>query len=144
MNCYKEDFLFLYLCGYRKGFSVHQFLISRIKKWKTNLDKKGYGGAILMDFPKVVGTINPEFLLAKLHAYGFNKDAHKTIHNYLKNRYQRTKIKKAFSTWSKILLGVPQSSVLGPALPNVYLNYLKYLAEKLIFVILAFHACDSS
>ena len=85
MNCFIEEFLSPYLCGYRKGFSVHQALISFNENWKTNLDKKSYGGAIFKDLSKAFDTINHELLLAKLHEYGFNKDTLKTIHNYLKN-----------------------------------------------------------
>ena len=83
----------------------------------------------------------------KLHKYGFNKDALKTIHSYLKNRYKRTKIDKVFSSWSKILLGVPHGSAAGPLLFNIYLNNLIYLAEKTDICNFTdnttFHACDS-
>lgn len=54
-----------------------------------------------MDLFKAFDTINHELLLVKLHAYGFNKGALKIIHNYLDNRYQRTKINKVFSSWSE-------------------------------------------
>ena len=53
-----------------------------------------------MDLSTHFDTINHELLSARLRAYGFNKDALKIIHNYLKNRYQRTKNKKVFSSWS--------------------------------------------
>lgn len=94
MHCYVEEFLSTYLCGYRKGFSAHQALISLTENWKTSLDKKGYGGAIFLDLPKAFDTRNYELLLQKLHAYGLDKDAYKNIHHYLKNRYQRIKINK--------------------------------------------------
>lgn len=61
MNYYIEEFLSPYLCGYRKDFSTHQALISHIKKWKTNLEKKGYRGAIFMNLSKAFYTINHEF-----------------------------------------------------------------------------------
>ena len=50
------------------------------------LDKKGYAGAILMDLSKAFDTINYELLTAKLHAYGFRREALKLILSYLKNR----------------------------------------------------------
>ena len=83
MNCYVEKSP--YLCGYRKGFSTQQALISLIEKWKTNLDKKDYREAIFMDLSKAFDTINHELFLAKLDAHGFSKSALKTICNYLKN-----------------------------------------------------------
>ena len=101
-----------------------------------------------MDLSKAFDTINHELLLAKLRTYGFNKDALKTIHNYLKSWYQRTKINKVFSYWSEILSRVPQGSVFVQLLFDIYLNDLIYLAEKTIICKFAddttFHAYDSS
>ena len=43
-----------------------------------------------MDLFKAFDTVNQELLSTKRDTYDFNKDASKTIHNYLKTRYQRT------------------------------------------------------
>ena len=81
---------------------------------EKKLDQKGCGCAILMDLSKACDTLNQDLLLAKLHAYGFGRDSLKVLQSYLSNRYQRTKTNKSFSSWSKMVFGVPQGCVLGP------------------------------
>ena len=105
-------------------FCTQYTLLSLIEKIKKNLDNKGYTEEVLIDFSKSFDTINHELLFAKLHAYGFSKDALKFIFSYISERWQRSKINKSFSSWSALLQGAPQGSVLGPVLFNIYLNDL--------------------
>ena len=63
------------LSGYRKVLSTQTALNMLPEKWKKVLDDIGYAGAALMDLSKAFDTINNELLKAKLHAYGFSKEA---------------------------------------------------------------------
>ena len=83
-----------------------------IEKWKKSLDNKGMAGAIFMDLSKAFDTINHDLLVAKLKAYGFKECALSIILDYLSDRWQRTKINASFSTWSELIKGVSQGSVL--------------------------------
>ena len=143
---YISNYLSPYLCGYRKGFSSQHAPLSLIKNWKKVLDKKGFGEAVLMDLAKAFDIIKRNLLIAKLYAYGFNKEPRKLLHNYLSNRWHRAKINKQFSSWQELIQGVPQGSVLGSLLFNIYLNELFYLAESTNVCNFAdnkiFYACD--
>ena len=83
-----------------------------------------------MDLSKAFDFLNHDLLLSKLHAYGFSAGAIRTIRSYLKNRWQRTKINTYFSEWSELLLCVPQGSVLGPLLLNIYINDVFWYTDR--------------
>ena len=85
VTLFTERLLSPYLCGYRKDFSTQQALTSLIERWKKILDQKASRGAVLMDLSKAFDTLNHDLLLAKLHAYGFDRDSLKVLPNYLNN-----------------------------------------------------------
>ena len=99
----------------KKGYSTQTALISILEKWKSSINNKGFAGGVLLDLSKAFETINHQFLLAKLHAYGFSKQALAIICSYLSNRKQRIKINNVFRSWKDLILGVPQVSVLRPS-----------------------------
>ena len=71
------------------------------------------------------------YLLAKLEAYGLDDDSLNLLLDYLSFRKQRTKVGSAYSKWSKIRRGIPQGSILGPLLFNIFINDIFMIIEQL-------------
>ena len=101
-----------------------------ISKWKKAVDNGKVAGALLTDLSKAFDCLNHELLIAKLEAYGFDQSSLEYIYSYLSNRKQRTKVNNSFSEWCSIISGVPQGSILGPLLFNIYLNDIFYFVKK--------------
>ena len=80
-----------------------------------------------MDLLKAFDTLNHDLLLAKVAAYGLDNSAVNFMRSYLTNRLQRCKINNSFSEWAKISTGVPQRSILGPLLFNIFNNDILFL-----------------
>ena len=105
---------------YRKGHSTTTVLL-RIRDDIFQAMKKGELTLIAFaDFSKVFDTVDYSIVIRKLHAIGLYKSALLWILSYLSNRQQFVQVNDKQSRLKDVLFGVPQGSVLGPVIFNLY------------------------
>ena len=126
---FTDKILSKFVSAYRKPYSSNRVLLKLIEEWKKSLDDKNIIGAVLMDLSKAFDCIPHDLLMAKLYTFGLYMDAITFIYSYMKRRKQGVKINDTESLFKILLSGLPQGSILGPILFNIFINDLLFFTK---------------
>ena len=125
--------------GYKKGHSTETILLKITNDILIASDKKTATVLLLLDLSAAFDTVDINRMLKILfHEIGIRSTALKWFTSFLKNRTMRVKINDSFSEVFELQCGVPQGSVLGPLLFNIYIRSVYKHVEMSGFTIKGF------
>ncbi len=112
--------------GFRSQYSTLSALLKVTDDFYKAIDESKVTLLLLLDYSKAFDTINHRLLLSKLRALGCGDTVLEWFQSYLSDRLQKVVTDRDESTWSNVVNGVPQGSILGPLLFIVMVSDLRY------------------
>ena len=110
--------------GNKKLHSTETLNIFMADSILESMNRKELTALALLDLSKAFDSIDHLLLLTKLRALGLSRGTVEWFKSYLSGRIQVVLIDSTLSEPLPVTHGVPQGSILGPALFNIYINDL--------------------
>ena len=116
--------------GFQRTLSTYMPVLLLQEQITKAFENGNIAVAIYLDLKKAFDTVDPSILSQKLKLYGIKGIPLKLIQSYLSDRYQCVEYEGVRSNLSKIRVGVPQGSILGPLLFLLYINDLPNVCTR--------------